>query len=390
VRKLAAKVIGAGCVIDADWVRGLGLTLSELERIAAGSWMIVDLGTFSELMNQAARAVGRRSPGEAARTKVLTHRSEHEIMSARVEYADVATRGFALQDVVPYATRSGKAAFATRVLHASGDWKRYAADAGFATLLASETPWERKCGDVLSAARPIDRGELIVTDLPWLVAGHHGRLLAPRLAEHLLRMHLGGPIADCVQYWNRWDESRVMLRDVGEMPRRYPPLRAVRWASEEPGVERLGLALPGARGTGPPRHLMICTGRIDQQALHDGTAPEPMAIFMKWLVREARERTRWARRYLEGVTVSWQFDAAADVRYAVSYESAEGVATGMPLRTLSLTTAPGKTATRGTRVPDESMQVLRLPAGVGVFGDRSLTFQAELTKRLRRWIEAGA
>jgi len=276
----------------------LALELTDLERVAAGSWLIVDLETFSMLLNRAASACGRTGSAAAARTKTITYSAEHEIMSARVAYADVPTRGFALEDVIPYASLAGEAVFRTRVLLASKGWKRYAADTDFATLLASETPWEAKCGDVLSAARPIDHGKLIVTDLPWLVAGQHGRLLAPHLAEHLLRMHLAGPVADSLQYWNRWDDCRVIVRDMGDMPRWYPPLRAVRWVSERPGIARLGVTLPSTTGRGCCRHLMICTGRIDQRSSHDGVPPEPMTIFMKCLVREVRERTRWAARFL--------------------------------------------------------------------------------------------
>ena len=103
-----------------------------------------------------------------------------------------------------------------RVLRADRAWKRYADEHGFATLLASETPVARHCGDVLSAARPIGGGELIATDLPWLVAGLHGPLLAPRLAQHALRMHLAGPLDDRVQYWNRWDDGQIVCaRRVG-------------------------------------------------------------------------------------------------------------------------------------------------------------------------------
>lgn len=376
LRSLAASAIGAACVLDRRWVRALGLKLSDLERMAAGSWLIVDLETFSTLVNR----------GGATRTRMVTHAAEHDIMSARIEYAGVATRGFALQDVIPYATPRGEATFRTRVLLASTAWKRYAGRTGLATLLASETPWEKKCGDVLSVARPIDQGQLIVTDLPWLVAGRHGRLLAPRLAEHLLRMHLGGPIPDSVQYWNRGDDCRVLVRDIADMPRWYPPLRAVRWASEERGIARLGVTLPGGVTLRSGRHLMICTGRIDQRFSHDGIPPEPMVIFMKWLVREQREGTRWARRFLGGTTVTWQFDTADGLKYAPQYESAAGVAPDMPACRLVLRTHGGRPAKR-VQPPDGWSEALTLPASVGVFGDRSLTYQADLTDRLRRWIE---
>lgn len=377
LRKLAAKVIGAACVIDPKWVRVLGLKLSDLERVAAGSWMILDLETFSKLLNR----------GGKTRAKLVTHTSEHEIMSARVEFADVATRGFALQDVLPYATFASETAFRVRVLLADRAWKRYADETGFATLLASETPWEKKCGDVLSASRAIEQGELVVTDLPWLAAGRHGRLLAPRLAEHLLRMHLGCPLADSVQYWNRWDDCRVVVRDLGDLPRQYPPLRAVRWASKEMGIARLGITLPSGDETEKCRHLMLCTGRVDQLSSHDGIPPEPLAIFMKWLVREVRERTRWATRYLDNTTVTWQFDTADGLKYALHFDSATGVAADKPDGTLMLKTGDSRSDQRAARKNEGSVRVVTLPAGAGVFGDRSLIYQADLTARLRRWIE---
>ena len=96
------------------------------------------------------------------------------------------TRGFALQDVVPYSVfDETPKTFRTRVLTANRSWKRYADDVGFATLLASETPWEERCGDVLSTARAIDGGQLMATDLPWLVAGKRGarNILYPCLGD---------------------------------------------------------------------------------------------------------------------------------------------------------------------------------------------------------------
>jgi hypothetical protein len=376
LRKLSDGAAGAACVIDPGWVQALGLDLSDLERLAARAWVLVDLETFSTLANR----------GGAARTKLATYTSEHEIMSARVEYADVPTRGFALQDVFPYGTLAGATAFRTRVLLANAAWKRYADQTGFATLLASETPWEKKCGDVLSAARPIGRGELIVSDLPWLVAGRHGRLLAPHLAAHALRMHLGGPLADDLQYWNRWDDGRVVVRDLGDMPRHYPPLRAVRWAAQQRGVAKLGITLPAGDPGADGRHLMLCTGRIDQLSSHDGVPPEPVAIFMKWLAREARERTRWATRHLLATTVTWQFDTADGAKYVLHFGTAAGTAADQPARTLMLKTDLGRRATRKVS-STRGAAVVTLPAGAGVFGDRCLDYQARLSRQLRRWIE---
>jgi hypothetical protein len=377
LRSLAARVIGAACIIDPQWVRALGLSLHDLERVAAASRMIVDLETLAVLVNRSDRA----------RTRVVAHAAEHEIMSARVEYADVPTRGFALQDVLPYATLAGEATFQTRVMLATRSWKSYAAEVGFATLLSSETPWEKKCGDVLSAARAVDQGEFVATDLPWLLTRQFGRLLAPRLAEHLLRMHLGGPIDDNVQYWNRTDDCPVIVRDLADLDRRYPPLRAVRWAPAPSGVARLGITLPAAVAPGTGRHLMICSGRIDQHAVHDGVPPEPMAIFIKSLAREVRERTRWACRFLSDTTVSWQFDTAAGLKYALHYDSAASPAGHAPQALLILRAAGSSRGDQAVHVSRSTPITWSVPADAGIFGDRSLIYQAELNRRLRGWIE---
>jgi|GEM_PF-1033558 len=377
-RKLVARAIGAACVIDPAWIRDLNLTLADVERISAGSWLILDLESFATLLNDWA--------GKPI-TKIVTLASEHEVMSARVEYADVPTRGFALQDVFPYSNLSSETQFQTRVLAASAAWKKYADALGFAPLLTSETPWEKKCGDVLSAARPIDAGELIVTDLPWLAAGLHGRLLAPRLVEHMFRMHMGCPLPDSVQYWRRWDQSHVVLRDIGEMPKRYPPLRAVRWAGDDEGGARLGLSLPAAKSGGRQRHLMFRTGRFDQSGERPGLPPEPFEIFMKWLVREMRERTRWAARCLDRTAVTWQFDAGEGLKYSMQFESASNLAKVDPDATLLIEATDGDRIERRTSQTGKSAAVWRMPAGAGVLGERSLELQGELSRYLRNWIE---
>ena len=376
-RKLAAKIIGTACVIDPAWIRELGLGLADVERVAGACWMIVDLESFARLLNEEG----------AVPVKLVTHTCEYELMSARVEYADVPTRGFALQDVIPYSTLVGGTAFRMRVLHACRAWKKYADETGFAPLLESETPWEKKCGDVLSAARAIEMGELIITDLPWMVAGRYGRLLAPELAEHLLRMHLGCPLSDNVQYWHPWDKTHVIVRDLGDLPRRYPPLAAVRWLAAEQGVARLGLSLPALEESPRPRHLLLCSGRIDRQASHDGITPEPLAIFLRWLTREHQQRTRWARRYLKNTRVTWQFDSAEGLKYALHFDSAAGVADDPPDNTLILKSVPEADRRRAAFDACQSKNTIALPRGVGVFGDRSLDFQAELSGLLRRWIE---
>ncbi|MFH1748815.1 MAG: hypothetical protein ABIG44_17410 [Planctomycetota bacterium] len=359
-KSLAKSIRGAACVLDPNWIRALDLRWKDIQRLAAEAWLIVDLATLAELLRAA----------RLGHPRVQTFHAEHEIMSARVEYADVPTRGFALQDVFPYGAINDDGHFSIRVLRADRAWKRYADEVGFATLLASETPWPEQCGDVLSAACPVGRGELIATDLPWLVAGQFGALLAPRLTAHTLQMHLAGPVAEDVQYWNRWDDSQIVVRDISDLARRYPPLCALRWAATDSRTAPLGVCLPALDPDTAGRALLVRTGRIDNLAAHVGLPPEPLIVFMKMLVREARQRSAWARRYLSDLTFVWQFDTAAGLRYVANYLSA---ATVLPKRQnqIELTT----------------MWNEALASSEGLFGDGSFEYQTRLNTDLRALIE---
>jgi hypothetical protein len=357
LRELASHVIGKAWVVDPAWVERLRLTWTDLEKVAAGSWALVDLQTTASL----------HSRGGLAQTETVVRRSPHGIMSARVEYFDVATCGFALMDVVPYGIYSaGASGFSTRVLRANRSWKRYAGECGFAMLLSSQTPREKQCNDVLSATKAVGQGEIVATDLPWLAAGTMGGLLAPRLTRHLLRAHLGASVDDRVQFWNRWDETRISVRDIADLARRFPPLRAVRFAGGEGGTARLGLELRCAcHAEGRVGRMLIQTGRIDFADAHDGMPPEPMMIFMKWLAREHNEQTAWARKELAGRSVIWQFDTTEGQKYATLYEAARDDTTS---------------AKRLTLRKDS------IPIRLGVLGDGSHEYQADLTRRIVEWI----
>lgn len=377
VKSLAARVRGGACVLDPQWPRRFGWSLNDLESLTAQPCrLIIDLQTLALSLRQARRAA----------TEILTCRSRHDLMAARVTWAAVETRGFALEDVLPLSILTPAGGFATRALRATPSWKCYARRAGVAPLLSSETPWSSRCRDVLSAARTIGSGRLIATDLPWLLAGFHGPLLVPHLAAHLLRMHLAQPLDEAARYWNRWEDERIVLRDLADLARRYPPMHAVRWAARE-GLAQLGLCVrePGPRPV--RRHLMICTGRIDQAAPHDGVAPEAMAIFLQWLVREISENTPWARN-LKETAVTWQFEAATGLRYIPAYSSAATLELPPPDAVLTVAdTGPGAPTTID-RVAGTTR--LRLDLSPGVCGDRSLLVQQELAQHLRLWIERHA
>jgi hypothetical protein len=364
--ELARRARGAACVVDPQWATDVKLTLADLERAAASAWLVVDLATLARLVSRSG----------AGTMEVAEYRSGDGLMSARVEYADVPTRGFALQDVLPYATLDERGRFGARGLRATPAWRRHADAVGFATLLSAEMPWEAKHGDVLSAMRAVGGGELIATDLPWLVTDGNTPLLAPRVAAHLLRMHLAAPIKEHVQYWNRWDNADTVVRDIADLARRYTPLRAVRWASDDAGLVHIGITLVPTDATSG-RHLIIATGRIDSCAIHDGVPPEPMMIFMKWLAREAREQTDWARQYLSGLMVTWQFDAADGLKYAANYDAADAATDRAP-------------AVVRVRMGGEAGEGLVLADDEGLFGDGALEIQDVLTRHLRRAIERAA
>lgn len=395
--ELAGAVRNKAVVLDPAWVSRLGLRWGDLERLAAESWVLLDLASTARLLS--------RDLGLAIRSAM--HRSDHGIMSARVAYSDVPTRGFALLDVFPFGVLRDDGGFSSHVLLANRAWKRFADERGFAALLATESPDPKECRDLLTAALPVGQGELIATDVPWLAGGAFGPPLAPRLLQHLLRAHLGLPIDDALQYWNRWDDVTIVLRDIADLARRYPPLQTVRWAGAADDAVRLGVALPAET---PRRTLVLSTGRIDRLASHGGLPPEPLTIFMKMLSREKAEQTPWARRHLADQTVIWQFDSLVGQRHASSYAAASPWL-HPPLRQVALGTdasaigppaaaAPGapaqtfgsasSSATADAAAPpaDGPAGRLVIPLEEGVFGDGAFEFQARLDRDLRRIIAA--
>jgi hypothetical protein len=355
----------AACVLDPAWIRDLKLTWQDLVKLAGRSWLIIDLATTARLLADAG----------VVKTQLKQHESADGIFSARVEYGDVATRGTAMQDVVPYTIFNADGHFSCRTLKAGRPWQRFADREGIATLLSSETPWTDHHADVISAAYGQSGGELLMTDLPWVVAGRFGPLLTPTINAHLLRAHLGAPVPDTQQYWNRWDDGDTIVRDLGDLARRYQPLAAYRWATDDANVAHLGIAVEPAEE--PPRvHVMFKTGRIDAVDPHDGFPPEPLAIYMKWLAREARENTRWARKHLSDKLVTWQFDTCDGLKYAANFDAPPPYAAKSPKITRLRLDLAGDPTDPNVFTYDE-----------GLYGDHALQFQADLTKRLTRLIE---
>lgn len=372
-----AELVRAACdaayVVQRAAAAQLGLTWAALAHLATRSHVFIDLATAADVLGRA-----------GVQTRAIDYHEPHGLMSARVEYGDVATRGFAMQDVLPMSTLEADGGFGLRVLRNSRAWRAHATAHSVATLLSSETPWMSHRGDVVSAAMPTAGGELLLTDLPWIVAGVHGPQVAPRLAAHLLRMHLGLPLGDHLQYWLRGEGTSIIVRDIADVAQRYAPLQTVRWAAPHGHVAHLGLTLPGSPTA--KRHCVFHTGRIDTAESHDGLPPEPLMIFMRWLAREQREQTAWARRHLGDLVVTWQFDVHHATKYATNFGSARALPP--PTDSHAVRFAAATSSTR--KAEARSLPTITLPHDEGLLGDGSLAVQDTLTKALRKAIEQAA
>lgn len=347
--KLAREAIGALCIIDPDWVRTLKLRLTDLESIARGACLVIDLATFARLL-----------PGRAE-AELVNVRSHAAIPAARNEYADWLTRGLALRDSFAYGTRSN-GHFHTRWIRTSRPWRTGAAEHDYADILQSLTLDGRGDGAILCAARAFEHGELIATDLPWLAAGMFGMPLAPGMLAHLLQMLCGGALPAGVQFACNGTDIRTTIRDMADLTRRFPPLQPVRWA--RPDAVEIGLHLPAAGSA--QAHLLVRSGRVNgPEAL---IAPELMMIAMKALAAEQRQRTAWAQSHLQQTQITWTATAREGLKYAVLFDAARPTP---PTRVVDLADYP---------------QIAR--AASGLMGDGSIQQARDALSVLRKLIES--
>jgi len=237
---------------------------------------------------------------------------------------------------------------------------------------------------VLSASLNTGRGGVFITDVPWLIAGVQGRAIAQRLLEHLLRMHLGLPTDDAIQYWHRAEDTQTLLRDLSDISGRYPPLQAARWTGPDTCPARLSIVLPAVDRVAA-RVLVISTGRIDATGPHDGLPPEPLVILMKMLSREVRQPSVWAGRYLRRVSVIWHFESSDGLRYVGEYPPAQLDLTRAQVVRLRCRASADQAKRIDGLPPPTVAEVLTLRDGP--LGDGSLEYQAALQTCLRRWIE---
>lgn len=359
---LRDRARGNAVIISSDWARLRKLDFARLCELAESAWVIVDLGTFAEIVAH-----------DGVDIPVKNLASDNGLMSGRVSYSDTLTRGFALLDAFPYGRFDERGRFSTRSIPKSRKWNKFATENDFAEIITSETPRAKDSSDILVAAMPTAGGELIVSDVPWLAALPERYQIAPQLTRHLLRTHLGAPIPDHVQYWNRWDETPIVLRDIGELPKRYPVLTTVRWEPTDDQSANLGVALRTSGTDG--RNVVFETGRIDRLVPHDGMPPEPMTIAMKFLAREVRNQTDWAAKFLAGVNVVWRFTCVGSSKYSTHFHAAPPTLTTGSTTTLRLRSAQ-------TADADQTF-----PPPAGLFGDSSLQYMDELMNYLKQTIE---
>ncbi len=354
-------------IVIIDAARGPALTWRTLQALSRRARVVVDLATMSTALAQAGVAsfAARRRAWRAG------------VPAARVVEACAATRGFALEDALPCAWLGDCGRFRVRTLGGPRAWKRCADRLGMRPLLTLSSPDGEGEHETIAAASA--DGDLVVTDLPWMLAGRFGPMLAPRVAAYALRAMLGLAVADDAHFWTPGLDPDLVVRDVADLARRYPTLRAVRWRDAADGVHRLGLttATPGASTA----HLMLHTGRADAPAR--SVAPEAMMV---WMRRQASEpargvsepllRARHARaagRPTE-VAVTWQFDSGAGGAYLTMFDSAAELPVG-PARHVAVVAA-------GTERIAGCDEAIECAARVGLLGDGSIEVQEELGRAL--------
>lgn len=366
----AERIRGAACVLDPDWAAALRLNWKALQYLARESCVIVDLETAATLIGRHLRTPLR-----------LTNRAFHyDVPCARIEYSDLPTRGFALQDVIPYAVDRGDGKHSARVLNGGPAWRRFADAHGAATLLSCECPTSISSELVLAAAMPTAGGELIISDIPWLAAGVRGRALTPDLFVHLLRMHLECAIEPGAQFWCPTENVDSLVRDIAELARRYAPLRAERWASDAGPAFQLGLSLAPPGDKPAARQVTIHTGRIDRAPRTPSIPGEPMMILMRTLARDLHSPTsslpschRELLRRLGDVAITWRFEAEVGGKYVHLYTQHHSSDDANPC-VIDLRRSEFRQGSARTAWPDLNAS--------GLLGNWSLAIQRQLLKAL--------
>ena len=145
----------------------------------------------------------------------------------------------------------------------------------------------------------------------------------------------------------------------------------------------LGLSLENNADNGSSRHVVIQTGRIDHHPGATSLPAEAMMCFMKHLAAQARDATDWARRNLAGLSVTWQFDSAANRQFRHVFPSAQGV----PARAQTAPRFVCLVDQELGRVPESMMdgaKLLKIDVPHGVLGDGSIDYQRALSALLFR------
>jgi hypothetical protein len=105
-------------------------------------------------------------------------------------------------------------------------------------------------------------------------------------------------------------------------------------------------------------------------------------IHMKWLAREAREQTDWARQHLPGLAVTWQFDTAGGLKYVTLFDAADAFA-GAVTETIALRSG----IECGEAEPRAADHFVTLDPDEGLFGDGALDFLDRVARIFRQAIE---
>jgi hypothetical protein len=232
-----------------DWGRS-GPNLKQLLNRANSQMIIVSLGLFAKMVN-------RQHNGTIDLKK---NSQDDDPIHAKVMYANFVTRGFALEDVIPYRWEDGEDYY-QRYIRRSRDFKAFGKKHELLTLLTSEGDTDAKSGHPTVLYKEVSGGGLVVMDLDGVFADYLSSDSANVTATILFNV-LGQAQASLGQFvapGTKLDELKEIVEDTAE---RFPLMQLSEGQEPTEPKWRFDLGHPGT-SYGLARHrptVMVRTG----------------------------------------------------------------------------------------------------------------------------------
>jgi hypothetical protein len=222
-------------------------------------------------------------------------------MHAKVGWANFITRGFALHDAFPFASKgSDPHAFAQRQLRKGPRLTRLRKEHQFETILQSQTDTEATSGQPICLYKAVEGGGIVVLDTDP-VETLPSTCDECNLAAYVLFNMLGADQSSLSQYVVPEETESDWFKTLQEFALRYPMFR-FSGSDRHDGILQVGIdedtfGLPMT----PRPAILIRTGlRGDDLAGVYGTL-----VYLKNLVRAEPYETPYARKLLSRFRLAW-------------------------------------------------------------------------------------